>query len=88
MNFPLFIEKADKLSLEILHHLQHYSSIGMVNLWIYIILERQMCEFTILFSTFFFKWEGKKTRKLSSRDLKLFSGGMYRIFIKYCFKEP
>ena len=64
VNFPLFIEKADKLSLEILHHLQHYSSIGMVNLWIYIILERQMCEFTILFSNFFFLMAGEENQKV------------------------
>ena len=53
-------------------------------LWIYLILGRERYEFNILL-----KKKNLTGRKPESynRDIKSFSGGTHRIFIKYCFKE-
>lgn len=40
----IFTEKADKLCIKLLEHLQHYCSAEPVNLSIYITLERQVSE--------------------------------------------
>lgn len=43
--------------MELLHHLQPHYSIGMVHVWIYIMLGRQMSEPTILFFKYFYGWK-------------------------------
>lgn len=82
----MFIEKADKLSVEFLRHQQRHCSIGMVHLSIRVTLGRQMSEPTILFFKYFY-WMERKPESYN-RDLKLFPGGHEKNFYAAPLRKP